>query len=86
MKRKKFKPIDIATKALDVIIKCDQLKYVRMMDRYVDLAVVQILKKKTAKKYEYATKLEAAAHCKVFNLIKERELKKMEAEIFGRVD
>lgn len=68
------KQYKIAEKALKVIISCDSLKYVPMMDKYIDLAVKQILKRQTAENYQYAEKVLIAGHYKVFDLIKRREL------------
>lgn len=59
-----------AEKAIKVIRSCGDLKYVPIMDSYIDLATHQILKRKTTKNYGYATKVLRAAHYQTQNLIK----------------
>ena len=71
------KPYKIVEKAIKVIESCDNLKYIQIMDNYIDLAVKQILKRKTAKNYQYADKIQIAGHYKAMNLIKQGEIENL---------
>jgi hypothetical protein len=68
------KPIEIAAKALKVIDSCTNLDHVLMLNKYVDLANKQILKKNCIQNCILATAIQRAAHYKVMDLIKLKEL------------
>ena len=68
------KPVEIYEKALKVISNCTDLKYMPRINRYVILADRQILKRKTAKNYEYAAELFKFLQWKHQDLINQKVL------------
>lgn len=67
------RPHEIVEKVIKVISSCNSLKYIPMMDNYIDLAVQRILERKTTKNYGYVGRIQCAGHYRAMSLIKQRE-------------
>ena len=67
----------IVEKTLKIIASCVIMEHIQVAEKYIDLAVKQILKRKTAKNYQYADKVRTAGHYKAMDLIKQREIENL---------
>ena len=61
----------IVEKTLKIIASCVIMEHIQVAEKYIDLAVKQILKRKTAKNYQYAATILIALHHQTIPIIKQ---------------
>ena len=61
----------IVEKTLKIIASCVIMKHIQVAEKYVDLAIKQILKKRTSKNYNYATMILMTLHHQTVHVIQQ---------------
>ena len=61
----------IVEKTLKIIASCVIMEHIQVAEKYVDLAIKQILKKHTSKNYRYAATMLIALHYQTIPIIKQ---------------
>ena len=64
----------IVEKTLKIIASCVIMKHIQVAEKYVDLAIKQILKKRTSKNYNYATMIFMTLHHQTVHIIQQQLL------------
>ena len=61
----------IVEKTLKIIASCVIMEHIQVAEKYIDLAVKQILKKRTRKNYNYTTMILMTLHYQTVHVIQQ---------------